>query len=150
MPGFDVAGFGGNIAFPTATATTNEIHISVNAWSGNLDLDLIEIPAGFGQHFHGSALGPAKFSGSFNGKLQYNSAATSPFPIPAATATTSWASLGFKGTATFTAIDGCYYTGTFNFHSIRISRPYSGYAEVTGDFRNYDQDVGSTWDVIAP
>ncbi len=139
----DVSGFGGAMTLPAG------LYLALDEWSATLDIKLSEVPAAFSENYDTADLGPAKFSGSFRGKAQYNAASTKPFSVPTAGANWTTSTLGFKGSATLTAITGCTFTGTFLFHQLTFRRPHGGYLEVTGSFRNAAQDLTVTWDEVA-
>lgn len=138
----DIAGFGGQFA------SGNDLVFNANEWSATVDIDNIEVPAAFGEKWHGHALGAGRVTGTVTGKVAYNASNTAPIPLPTATGNTqSFSALGFEGTATLTATTGCTLYGTFIFHNVVLRRPHSGYMEITANFANSGSDViMNAWD----
>lgn len=142
MPIKDIGGYGGSFSAGSGW------NMSISEWSATIDVDVIDIPASFGELFHHARLGAARVTGSVKAKGQADAPNTDPFPLrTATTSTTPWDTQGFESTAVLTADTGCTYTGTFIFHNVQLRRDHNGYLEITAQFRNKGEDFHrSAWD----
>lgn len=132
-----IAGFGGNMTLPTG------MNCKINSFEASLELDTIPVPPAFGESWEFAAPTIARLTGSFAGRLDDNASSTQPFSNPGTG--TSWAS-SFQASITLTASTGCTYVLTVIITNFSLRRAHTGYAEVSGQFRNANGDLAVTWD----